>query len=91
MIVGLVSYDGAYPNACSGKLVVYVAGTDWVFPDYCLRSTGCVWFDDDWCEHVESGPMVVEDWPEGFPEKAKQAVQELVAREICHGCCGGCV
>lgn len=38
--VKFVSYDGEYPNLCSGTLVLNVDGKDVTFPKYCLSSCG---------------------------------------------------
>ena len=86
-----IEYDGAYPNLCSGALVVTIDRKRWEFPPRCLSSGGGVWFDDGWTEHVESGPWSINKWPEGFPEDQKKAVQDALNREIPEGCCGGCV
>ena len=86
-----IDYDGSFPNLCSGQLVVTIEGFTWVFPDHCLSSGGNVWFDDDWCEHVESGEWRIREWPEGFPEDLKKLVESTVNDEISPGCCGGCV
>ena len=86
-----IDYDGAYPNLCSGKLFVTVDGKRYEFPDYCLGSGGNVWFDDDWGDHVESGPWSVDEWPKDMPDDIKQEVLDAINCEISHGCCGGCV
>jgi len=86
-----VIYDGAYPNLCAGNLVVVINGTRWDFPPYCLDSGGSVWFDDEWCEHVESGPWSISGWPEGFPEELRAITVDAVNEKIPWGCCGGCV
>ena len=54
-MVEFVSYDGDFPNLCSGTLVLRIDGEEVTFPKYCMRSGGSVWFDDEWHEHVESG------------------------------------
>jgi hypothetical protein len=86
-----IQYDGCYPNACSGNLIVTVNGTEWRFPDHCLSSGGKVWFDKNWAEHVEQGPWSIWEWPSDFPEKYKDAVIEAINLKIPFGCCGGCV
>jgi hypothetical protein len=86
-----VSYDGNYPNLCSGKLVVTIDDKVWVFPDYCMRSGGGVWFDNGWSEHVDRGEWTIREWPDGFPVELQDAVTNAVNCEISHGCCGGCV
>jgi len=91
MVVKLISYDGSYPNLCSGHLVLAVDDKEWSFPSHALSSGGSVWFDKDWSEHVEDGPWTIYEWPDGFPEEAKEESLRVVNEEIGWGCCGGCV
>ena len=86
-----VSYDGDYPNLCSGELVMRLNGEPIKFPEYCLVSGGSVWFDDDWMDHVEQGEWRISNYPENFPEYLKPKATELVNENIRQGCCGGCV
>lgn len=86
-----IEYDGAYPNLCSGKLVVFVDGKRWEFPKYCLTSHGGVWFDDDWGEHIDLGEWSVDKWPDKFPDNLKTIVEREINECIPHGCCGGCL
>lgn len=85
------SYDGRFPNLCSGKLIMELDGKEIVFPSYCLLSGGSVWFDDNWSEHVECGEWEIIEFPKGFPEELKEKATELVNSNIDYGCCGGCV
>lgn len=75
-----IEYDGEYPNACSGNLIVIINNKKWKFPDYCLSSGGSVWFDNDWMEHIESGPWSISEWPENFPEEYKNVVLSRILR-----------
>jgi len=86
-----VSYDGGYPNLCSGTLVLFVLGKKVVFPDYCLHSGGSVSFDKDWNEHVSSGEWSITEWPDNFPEDFKEEAVRVVNDNVPSGCCGGCV
>jgi len=86
-----LSYDGQYPNLCSGTLIVTIGSTEWVFPSHCLSSGGRVTFDENWSENVEQGEWTINQWPEGFPENLKYIVEQKVNEEIPWGCCGGCV
>jgi hypothetical protein len=67
--IEFISYNGAYPNLCSGKLVVKIDGkevsfgfttpsffTDDELADYprFWCSGGGVSFDEDWMEYVDS-------------------------------------
>jgi hypothetical protein len=89
--VEFVSYNGAWPNLCSGVLVVKVDGKTWTFDQYVMQSGGSVWFDDSWSEHVESGLWTIREWPEGFPTSARYQVTQCVNDNVPFGCCGGCV
>ena len=87
--VKFISYDGSYPNLCSGTLVVEVDGIIKEFK-HCLSSGGSVWFDDDWSEHVEQGAwrFIPEEDMDGETWKG---IEEVVNENVPWGCCGGCV
>jgi hypothetical protein len=88
MNLEFVSYDGRYPNLCSGTLVLSLNGKDVTFPEYCLTSGGST----DWREdEIEEGPWRIDSWPKGFPEELKARAVELVNDHIEWGCCGGCI
>ena len=89
--IKFVSYDGKYPNLCSGRLVLSIDGKDVTFPNYCLSSGGNVSFDDDWSEEVTSGDWSISEFPKDFPEELKQEATDIVNENISDGCCGGCV
>jgi len=86
-----IIYDGAYPNLCSGTLIVTINNKVWHFPSHCLESGGTYWFDDDWNDYLETGLWTIEEWPSNFPKNQKKAVIDAVNKEIPHGCCGGCI
>jgi hypothetical protein len=86
-----ISYDGKYPNLCSGKLIIKIEEKDWEFPKYSLSSGGSVSFTKDWDPNITDGPWSINNWPEGFPEDKKIEVIEMINDEISHGCCGGCI
>lgn len=88
-----VSYDGKYPCACSGKLTVEVDGKVIFSQSGCCHSTGCVWFDKDWNEHIETGKLVLDvddlkdtSW---LTSEIEDAIDEELSKV--HVCCGGCV
>jgi hypothetical protein len=91
--VEFLSYDGAWPNLCSGKLSIAVDDCLWEFPDYCLSSGGSVSFDDQWQADVMEGPWSIRKWPEGFPSdrNLRKQVVDAVNAHVRYGCCGGCV
>ena len=86
-----ISYDGKWPNLCSGQLIVRIDKEKYVFPRHCLSSGGSASFDENWSEHVASGPWSVREWPENFPEEYKEEVLQKINDKIDWGCCGGCL
>lgn len=83
-----VEYDGKYPNTCSGRLTIKVDGVIIYSEEYRCHSTGSVWFDKDWSEHVESGKLKWEDEKE-FDRNIVRAVRKKLKQfDVC---CGGCV
>ena len=90
-ILKFISYDGDYPNLCSGTLIMELDGKQITFPDFCLCSGGFVDFDEDWMEIVASGPWIIDEFPKGFPEELESEALDLVNDNISWGCCGGCV
>lgn len=88
-MVKFVSYNGAYPNLCSGKLILNIDGNDIEFPDFCMHSGGTVWFDKNWNEHVEYGDWRV-DVPEEYTHLADE-IEKCVNDNVPCGCCGGCI
>lgn len=91
MKLTFVSYDGNYPNLCSGQLVLAIDGNNVVFPKYCLSSGGGVFFDNDWQEEVTQGEWTISEFPKDFPEEMKELAVDIVNENIPFGCCGGCV
>lgn len=61
-MVEFISYNGEYPNLCSGLLVIKVNGKLYELR-HCLYSSGQCFFDDDYNEVVTEG-----DW---FPQGLK--------------------
>ncbi len=87
--VEFVSYDGHYPNLCSGTLVLKINGKLRTMPSYCLHSGGSVWFDQDWGEHVERGQWSI-DLPKDIAH-LREEITKCINQHIPQGCCGGCV
>lgn len=88
-MVEFVSYDGKFPNLCSGTLVLKIDGIDRVFPEHSMSSGGSVSFDVDWCEHVCHGR-----WGVNVPDDLidhKQEIEDCINENVPYGCCGGCV
>jgi hypothetical protein len=88
-MVEFVSYNGAWPNLCSGTLVLRIDGEDVTFPKYCMRTGGRVWFDKHYNGYVEHGK-----WSVDIPEKyanLKDEIEYCVNKNVRQGCCGGCL
>jgi hypothetical protein len=85
-----ISYDGAYPGLCFGRLKVTVGEKVWKFPENCLHTEG-------YCDVAEGKEEVVQGrwkivkWPRKFPEALKEAVEKKVNDEVPWRCCGGCI
>lgn len=85
--VEFVSYDGAFPNRCSGTLVIKVNGVEYVLQN-CLDSGGHISIteDDEIVEHGEWRVCV----PEELSRYQKQ-IAKCVNENVPWGCCGGCL
>ena len=83
-----VTYDGEYPNACSGRLKIWINGKSIYNKQFCCLSSGSVWFDEEGNEHVEEGFLT---WNEAkkFDKVIQNKVDEVLSK--IHVCCGGCV
>lgn len=88
-MVKFVSYDGAYPNYCSGNLVLNIDGKDISLID-CLVSGGYVSGGaGDYEDEVRTGPWIVQ-----LPEDLKplqEEITKIVNYNLPWGCCGGCL
>lgn len=88
--IEFVNYTGEWPCLCSGTLTIKVDGKEYEIEH--LRSGGSVWFDDDWGDHVESGPWSIDE--DDIPEEIRQykdEIEQVANDNIPWGCCGGCV
>lgn len=83
-----VKYDGEYPTTCMGTLEIIKDGKTIYKKQYCCESTGYVWFDKDWMEHIEEGELIWKD-SEKFDKDIQEAVREKLYQYSV--CCGGCV
>ncbi len=102
--VKFVSYDGKWPNLCSGTLVLNIDGTDYSFGytglftktkcDFPMfwHSGGSVTFDEDWNGNVTPGCWRIDslDLPEQF-RKYTDEINRVFNDNVPHGCCGGCI
>lgn len=83
--VEFVSYDGAYPNLCSGVLVLRIDGELVTLGKYSLRSGGGI--DEDYVPYEGLWSVNV---PEEY-EHLKAEIEDVVNANVEYGCCGGCI
>ena len=89
--VAFISYDGKYPNLCSGILQLKINNKVYTFPKYSLISGGTCGFTEDWNEDVTRGSWRIGKWAEGFPVDKRVEAERVVNANVPHGCCGGCI
>lgn len=83
-----VTYDGGYPSACSGRLVIVVGDKVVYDKKYRCHSDGGCWIDDNGDENVTEGALTWDD-AEQFDEEIRQAVADVLSGVSV--CCGGCI
>jgi len=101
--VKFVSYDGAYPNLCSGTLVLEIDGKKVSFgysykapvdyPSFWCTG-GSVRFDEDWIEDVSHGEWELSANEREYPKEIFELLPECIKvmnENVPEGCCGGCV
>ena len=92
MDIKFISYDGSWPNLCSGTLELLIDGTKWVFDRYYKApwtdedgnihsskfwiSGGCAGVDSDCREYCESGPWELDE--SEIPEQLADCSDELI-------------
>lgn len=97
--IKFISYDGEYPNLCSGKLTYSV--NDVLFEkEYVLSSGGeCYWDSENQEEIITQGKW---NFTHDFVKKEKESERGLtkveqknllsqINKQISWGCCGGCM
>lgn len=86
-----VSYDGEYPNLCSGTLILSYGKKQYIFPSGSLYSGGYCCYNQDTREIEQgTGPWEIVNFPKEFPPFLRKEAEELVNENIPDGCCGGC-
>ena len=88
-MVEFVSYDGSYPNLCTGKTILKINGETVILPPYSLTSGGYFLVDEDRTESVCKGLWSV-DLPEEL-EQYRREIEDCINDNVPHGCCGGCI
>lgn len=105
--VSFVSYDGKYPNLCSGVLVLNINGEEIKFGHNYLSSSwdkdgnydafwssgGSCYFNHDYSESgVRRGKWGIDI--DKIPDKYKDyysEIEEVFNDNVDYGCCGGCL
>lgn len=104
--VEFISYDGRYPNLCSGTLVLSIDGVEHVFgcwyptrlkpegahPKFWC-SGGAVEVVGDYKDFIVSEgewEIDVNELPEELQKYAKE-IDEVFNANVPYGCCGGCI
>ena len=90
MNVEFISYDGKYPNLCSGTLKLKVNNKLYAIR-HVLVSGGCVNFSSYAEEEVSKGPWTVDLSQYKELEPYKEEIVKLVNKHVRQGCCGGCI
>lgn len=100
--VKFVSYDGVFPNLCTGTLVLNIDGKDYSFgygwnneTDFAnfWCSSGTCGFNSDYSESfVLTGnwEIIESRLPEQFKKYADE-IYNVMNENIEHPCCGGCL
>lgn len=91
--IEFMSYDGEWPNLCSGELILLIEGEKVSFGE-CLSSGGSISHNEEWEFTVTSG-----DWGVNFDavqylnltDEEKTLIRDLVNENVPQGCCGGCI
>lgn len=94
-VIEFISYDGKYPNRCSGTLVISINGRR-IEMQRALSSGGVcsmLHVGDDRVEHVEEGNWYF-NGATNLDEEVllyEDVILQLVNEHVTHGCCGGCL
>lgn len=89
--IEFVSYDGKYPNLCSGTLTLCVDGNLWS-ESMCLFPGGeCLWDSAAEEEIVDQGPWESLTLEKHFSDEEVREILRLVNEHVEWGCCGGCM
>ena len=84
--VRFVSYDGKYPNLCSGTLVLAVGDKEYEFKRICVSD----------CGRGEKGEWEIDEdeeyggWPKDFPVELRMKALRVLNDNVEWGHCGGC-
>lgn len=89
-MVEFVSYNGKFPNLCSGTLIIRVNGEEFTLEAPCLQSGGNCGFDEEQNEYIETGDWRLCGLPDSL-EQYRDEILKVVNENVPRGCCGGCI
>lgn len=92
--IKFISYDGNYPNLCSGTLIFSVDNIQYKCK-YCMISGGHISWGDDWSDfYISTGAWELDfneiDKIVKLTDEEKNALTDEVNENAESGCCGGC-
>ena len=89
--IKFISYDGKYPNLCSGTLVYSIDEKEHSVraPATSGGSTGFTDDCDDYC--TEGDWTLIYEKFEDLTKKEAKALEKLFNKNVRPGCCGGCL
>lgn len=91
--VEFISYDGAYPDLCSGKLIISINGIRHFISDglNSSKEVSLSVIPDYYADiHKEKGKWWSVDVPKEL-EQYKKEIEKVVNDNVQQGCCGGCI
>lgn len=101
--IKFISYDGEFPNLCSGVLTLEIDGAiatfgsrrfDGTMYDRFWYSGGSCHIDEDGNDGCRFGPWRVYDYIDDMDDNIKPILGELIKvfnENVRPGCCGGCI
>ena len=92
--IEFISYSGAYPNLCSGKLVLSIDGKEVSFgynnADYPQFWVSGGWIDEEYNTYECMWEINADELPEQYRQYANE-IYTVFNDNVEYGCCGGCV
>ena len=93
--IEIISYDGKYPNLCSGRLTLKVGGKEYVTHPGVLcpgEGAGCSRDSDgNWTTDRGDWFIYPEDLPKEIRRYAARIESAVNESDIEKPCCGGCI
>jgi hypothetical protein len=93
-MIKFISYDGKYPNLCSGTLTIEIDGELKILHRVLVSGGTTNWRAKYPEPDVISGPWMLDRWEterNGLTQEQHDSLREIANKEIRNGCCGGCL